>query len=103
MAQARLNGYLVNDGGQPCNVWFEWGTTVAYGKSTPVTSGLHAGDSFYYRLTGLLDRTTYHYRAVAQNSVLVFFGLDVTFVTPDNPHMITLMQYELGDFLVSQR
>jgi len=31
---ATLNGYLQDDGGEDCSIWFEWGSTIAYGNNT---------------------------------------------------------------------
>jgi hypothetical protein len=32
-SSATLNGFLSNDGGENCSVWFEWGETVSYGNT----------------------------------------------------------------------
>lgn len=63
--------------------WFEWGTTTAYGKRTPVTS---AGADNYGRtrkftVTGLARATTYHYRIVATNSAGTSVAVDRSFRT----------------------
>jgi len=31
---ATLHGYLSDDGGESCSIWFEWGTTTSYGNTT---------------------------------------------------------------------
>lgn len=46
------------------NVWFEWGKTLAYGYVTPMQTVYQAG-IYTYRLQGLEDDTTYHFRALA--------------------------------------
>lgn len=64
--QATLNAVLTDDGGAPCNVCFEWGTTTDYGNMTPIQI-VSIGQSFSVVITGLVPSTTYHFRAVASN------------------------------------
>jgi len=101
MAQATLNGLLTADGGLPCTVSFEWGLTASYGKMTPYMQGFRVGNTFSYLLKGLNEGTVYHYRAIAQNSRVVVYGADVTFVTPEGEHMMTLLPQELAFMLES--
>lgn len=82
MAQATLNGLLTDDGGEACDVWFEYGTDTGYGTSTSVQSGFITGQSFSAVVTGLLPGTVYHYRAAARNSYGTSYGSDMSFVTP---------------------
>ena len=80
-ASATLNGYLHYLGGDiSCDVWFEYGTTSSYGQVTPHQTQYVYG-SFYEDITGLLPETTYHFRAVAQNSVGIDYGDDFVFTT----------------------
>ena len=74
------------------NVWFEYGTSTSYGKSTSAAS---VGDGFLpvpfiVTFSRLLPETEYHYRIVAQNSLGTIYGLDRTFTTlvqpPDTDH-----------------
>lgn len=102
MAQATLNGRVTSDGGEPCTVYFEWGLTIEYGQVTPPLAGLRTGDIFFHTLTSLNGGTLYHYRAVLLNSVIVLWGADVTFITPDEPHMMTLIQDEMANFIYSR-
>lgn len=99
MASARLNGYLADDGGAPCTVWFEWGLTDQYGKATPFINGINSGEQYFYDLTGLSERTVYHYRTVAQNGYFVSYGADTWFVTPEGEHMMTLISMEIANLL----
>lgn len=79
--QAALNGLLVDDGGEPCTVRFEWGETASYGHYTPWRSGYVTDDTFSHVIKGLKGSTTYHYRAQARNSDGTNNGSDVTFTT----------------------
>lgn len=83
-------GYLDDDGGEPCSVRFEYGTTVSYGSYTSWQSGVEAGSSFSATLTGLSRGTTYHYQAVASNSGDSDEGLDKDVLTkPAKPSSVT--------------
>ncbi len=85
---ATLNG-TVNPKGVETTVWFEWGSAIGrdrnrYANTTPrvavgsgtVPASLSAG------LTGLTPGMTYHYRAVASNSVGVTCGATQMFWSP---------------------
>src|SRR3989344_6593969 len=79
--QATLNGYF----GAPylnasANVWFQWGTTTSYGNNTNQQSLYNSG-SCSQNITGLLQNTTYHFRAVAQSNNATVYGSDTTFYT----------------------
>jgi len=74
---ATLNG---NRGASSCEVWFEYGTTTSYGSSTSHQTRTSTG-SFNQALTGLVKCTTYHFRAVAENSAGTTYGSDMTFTT----------------------
>ncbi|MFL5883964.1 MAG: hypothetical protein ACJ77M_02740, partial [Thermoleophilaceae bacterium] len=77
----------VNGQGQSAGYHFEWGTTTAYGNSTPQVSSPadaqgHVVDS---QLAGLAPSTTYHYRLVAHSHAGDSFGSDRTFTTAPAP------------------
>jgi hypothetical protein len=59
------------------NYHFEWGTTTAYGNSTPSTFGT-SGD-LPAAIAGLSPGTTYHFRIVADTQAA---GADLEFTTP---------------------
>jgi NHL repeat-containing protein len=65
---------------------FEYGTSTAYGTSTPVPdrdigSGLEGPVPAAQELSGLQPGTTYHYRVVATNALGVIASADQTFTT----------------------
>ena len=78
--RAQLNGTLTNDGGEASACGFEYGRTVAYGTTTPTESKV-TGETFSQIILGLLDLTTYHFRAVGTNSGGIGYGADRSFTT----------------------
>jgi hypothetical protein len=84
-----LNGLLNNDGGAPpCYCYFQWGVSRAYGNNTPKDIYL-TGDSFSQALSGLTPGATYHFRAVAYNSLGTTYGNDLSFTYTVLPAVIT--------------
>ncbi len=63
--------------------WFEYGQTTSYGSSTtPLSIGNGLSNIPFSQSTGILSpNTTYHFRAVAQNSNGTSYGGDQTFIT----------------------
>ena len=85
-AGARLNGQ-VTPNGSATTVVFQWGTTTAYGTTTPgqtIGSGTSAV-AVWADLTGLQPNTTYHYRVSALNLAGAAEGVDHTFKTKPAP------------------
>ena len=82
MAQAILNGTLVDDGGFPCDCRFEYGETIAYGIYTEWLPALVTGDTFQQVVYGLRHGTTYYYRAIASNPIGVALAVGVSLTTP---------------------
>jgi hypothetical protein len=75
----------LNPNAQDTTYYFQWGTTAAYGNTTPLQT-LVAGGSIGWHpvgadLTGLNPSTIYHYRLVATNASGTVFGADQTFTT----------------------
>jgi hypothetical protein len=73
----------VNPKGSPTSYHFDYGTTTAYGATTPATdagSGTNAVAAST-SLSGLSPSTTYHYRVAASNAAGVAQGGDQTFTT----------------------
>lgn len=79
---ARLNG-RVNPNSAATTYYFEWGTSASYGEITSVTSaGSGSTDiSALADISGLDDRTLYHYRVVAVNAKGTTYGDDIKFRT----------------------
>ncbi len=73
----------VNPEGARTSVAFQFGTTAAYGQSTPAqTAGPDNGaDGFSAALSGLPADTTIHYRAVATSDFGTEVGADQTLTT----------------------
>jgi hypothetical protein len=73
----------IDPGGTPTTYHVEYGTSVAYGSSTPEAS-LPASTTpvgALGQLTGLQPQTLYHFRFVAQNALGGTQGADVSFTT----------------------
>ena len=76
----------VNPNGAATKYTFEYGTSTAYGSSSPAAPGLAIGDGIEpievgTHLTGLAPSTTYHYQLVAENSLGTTPSGDRTFTT----------------------
>jgi hypothetical protein len=83
---ATLNG-TVNPESRDTTYHFDFGTTTAYGSSTP-TTGVGSGTApiaVNAPLNPIVPGTTYHYRIVATNSVGTSFGADRQFTTAAVP------------------
>ena len=79
-ANATLNG-TANPRGAPTWGWFEWGTTTNYGNIT-AAQALGSGSSqtnFSRVIGGLSSGVSYHFRAMASNSVVGAAGADLLF------------------------
>jgi hypothetical protein len=84
VSSARLNGLLSSDGGEACNVGFEyslwngsaWGTAVATANQSKVS-----GETFFNDLSGLANSSTYRFRALAGNSHTTVYGAYINFST----------------------
>ena len=89
--QALLLGQLVSDGGVPCSVRFDYGTTVAYGTPTAWQSGFVSGQTFAAYTDALAPGTLYHWTARASNSGGTSSANDATFLTlPEAPTVFTV-------------
>jgi hypothetical protein len=72
--------------GETTQFYFEYGTTEAYGQSTPEHEIAGAGyEEEKEAVTGLTPGTHYHYRIVATNSYGTSYGADKSFSTPREP------------------
>jgi hypothetical protein len=98
--RATLNA-TVYPNGDATRYSFQYGTTTAYGLTTPsasVESG-NSGRAVSGSLSGLAPGTTYHYRLVATNSEGTTVGADQTFRTV--PLVTGLKGRRDGSFLVT--
>ena len=81
---ATLKG-TINPEGSAAEYWFEYGTTTAYGAKAPVPAkevGSGTADvAVSQTLTGLGQKTTYHFRVVASGAGGTAVGQDRTFTT----------------------
>lgn len=77
---AILNGYVTPNGSNT-NAWFEWGTTQSLGNATPSINYGTNPTSFNNTLYGLMQNTTYYYRAVANNGQGNVYGTITSFMT----------------------
>jgi hypothetical protein len=77
----------VNPEGGAVKVSFQYGTTTAYGQTTPaqVIAPSDVATSFAAQLGGLPAGTTIHYRAVATSDFGTFVGADQTLTTNPLP------------------
>ena len=78
---AQLNYYLVNDMGNPCVVWFEYGSTIAYGMESGKVPGVVSYDTGGIVIPSLGAGVPFHFRAVASNMYGVGYGADMVFST----------------------
>jgi len=76
---ATLNANLTNVGSYgSATVYFQWGADTSYGNQTSNATQNYTG-TFNQLVSGLSYNTTYHFRAVAQNSYGTVYGQDMTF------------------------
>ncbi len=75
-ATAELNGHVAEDESETCQVYFQWGETVAYGNTTAPQIKAK-GDSFTDNIAGLNPGKSYHTRAVIVTACgETFYGAD---------------------------
>jgi len=87
---ATLNGEVTDCGGCcQLSVWFEYGTTSAYGQEAERQAQYSTG-SFSAEISNLSPCTTYHFRAVARNNRATGYGQDATFTTECLPPTVDL-------------
>jgi hypothetical protein len=75
----RMNGYVLQDEAEECEVYFEYGLTDSYGSSTtPQVKRMY--QFFSADVSGLDPLETYHYRAVIETACgETFYGEDTLF------------------------
>jgi len=87
-----VNGTTVNfvgeitdlGGDSTVTAWFEYGQSASYGQTAPQKTLSQLGN-YCITVSSLSPCTTYHYRAVAQNSAGTAYGDDKTFTTTCGP------------------
>jgi sugar lactone lactonase YvrE len=89
--EATLTGSLTPNG-TDAHYYFEWGTSAAYGNTSPTPPGTDAGSgtepvAAKTALAGLTANTTYHYRLLGTNSFGTTFGEDAKFTTSGPPRI----------------
>ena len=80
-SSATLHG-LLDPHGLTTTVYLQYGTTINYGRNTPMQR--QTGNTYRNiaaNIGGLASHTTYHFRIVATNSVGTRYGSDRTFTT----------------------
>lgn len=101
---AELTAQINPDGGDT-TYHFEYGTTMAYGQSTPESSSIGESDTGQQALAqiqGLQPATTYHYRVVANNSQSQSGGTpgeDQTFTTQPVGGELTLPDHRAWELV----
>ena len=89
---ADLRGTVRSTVTEPTDYWFEYGTTAAYGSTTPVrTETVGAGGrTVQETVAGLAEATTYHYRLCTRGADrLGLCGADATFGTSSDHDSVT--------------
>jgi hypothetical protein len=84
---ATLSGIVSNPDVRAGTVWFEYGTSTAYGSRTTAQALPPASSPTAYGapLSGLAPATTYHFRLVAQDPDGALYGPDQQFTTAPAP------------------
>lgn len=78
---AVLNGYVDPNNTNDTVRWFEWGGSQSLGNSTQKLSQGSVASNFSGTLTGLVQNTTYYYRAAARNSSGTVYGNTLSFTS----------------------
>jgi len=86
---AWLNGSFSNSFGTVTTVYFEYGKTTSYGKSTNPVTFFDPNEFFaIIAVPDISQLTTYHYRVVTSTAGLTFYGTDKTFTSLMTPQVI---------------
>ncbi len=95
-----LWGTLVRDGGEACEVRFQYGATPALGTTTAWRGPYSMGDSFRELIGGLVPNSLYYFRAEARNSAGTATGATLSFTTlrSTSPAVVTLPASGITDY-----
>ena len=95
-SNATLNAQ-VNPNGSTTTVYFEWGTTPAYGTTNVVAAGSYSTSvPVSDTLSGLAAFTIYHYQIIASNAAGTTSSGDLTFTSAYGP-LTVLNWWRLGE------
>lgn len=83
VSTANLHGLIVDDGGDPCDVWFEYRPAMGFSSTTPAQSGYLIDDTFGAFLSSLSG--TYYFKACASNTAGSDCGDDLQFTVNSVP------------------
>jgi trimeric autotransporter adhesin len=90
-SSANLNGTASPNGAEALTVYFEYGTTTAYGTPTPSITVSANNSEVVSAIGSLANDTTYHFRIVGSNSLGVIFGADQSFSTSASAPIATTL------------
>lgn len=76
-----LRGFIASDGGDSCEVRFQYGEDTDYGTDTTWVDGYYSNNYYSLAITGLDPATEYHFRFQAKNDTDTTSGNDVDFET----------------------
>jgi len=98
---ATFNGYLKTDDlGSGCNVSFQyWVWSFPNSKSETTNQTKNEGDTFEHDIIyppGISPGTIYRYRSVADNSLIIVYGNNITFITKPYPPQNLAISYIPG-------
>ena len=98
-SSAMFHGYLFEDGGEPCSVWFDYWTPGESNISTS-TYTLSEGSSFDVEVSGLTPGSLYYYKACANNSAESVVSANTSFLT--RPGNLSLFSADAVDHATIQ-
>jgi len=84
-----LNGYIIDDGGEDCEVKFQYytGTGTWTDNDTGYVAGYATGETISVAITGLTEDAIYYYRVLIKNGAGTFTGDGVAFTPYASPTM----------------
>ena len=100
---AELNASFEGDGTSEVHYYFEWGTSTAYGNTTPVPPGnaVPAASGQIevppVAISGLEEGVTYHYRIKATNSFGTTVSVDANFKSAEAPIVSNVRSAEVKE------
>ena len=84
---AKLNASFANAAGGSAQVWFQYGTSTAFGQNTSLVTVNTSSGNASVNVTGLTADTTYYFRAVVKDSNAIKNASNtLNFTTTDTPN-----------------